>query len=55
MLLVWHGTWRRHVYVEDITEVLPQEREDEDWYFSVTIPPIYVIESIKIDERITNE
>ena len=55
MLLVWHGYWRGHVYVEDITEVLPQkEREDEDWFFSVTIPPIYEIESIKIDERIIN-
>ena len=49
MLLVWHGTWRRHIYDEDIPEI-PKETTEEPFFIHVTYPPIYELESIIIDE-----
>ena len=46
MLLVWHGTWRRHVYDETVTEIL--DYEDETFLYFI-MPPIYEVESITIE------
>jgi len=41
MLLIWHGTWRRHIYEEDITDVIDVE---DDFYWLFMYPPIYELE-----------
>jgi len=47
MLLVWHGTWKRHVYEEPVVVVDDKPQEDDP--FSLVPPPLfYKLESVII-------
>ena len=55
MLLVWHGNWKRHIYEEgDTTGTTPPYDEDE-FYLSITTPPIYRLRNVVITYSRTDE
>jgi len=47
MLLVWHGTWKRHVYEEPVVVVDNKPQEDEVLLL-VPSPLLYKLESVII-------
>jgi len=47
MLLIWHGTWRRHIYEDPTVTEIEEVPEDTD-FLLVTIPPLYELESVVI-------
>ena len=55
MLLVWMGNWKRHIYEQGDTTVATLRYDEDEFYLSMTPPPIYKLRSVVITHSRQNE